>query len=224
MGASTLLLDEDTCATNFMIRDSKMIQLVSPDKEPITPFISVVRSLFTDHQISTIMVVGGTGDYFSVADHVLLMDCYECHDVTRRAIAIAETNQNAHELPKSTFGPVIKKRIPILSEMAANGKVKSLSRTSISYGDTELDMGGLEQIVSIAQTNAIVSALQKLSSDTGHDMSLRNVLNEVLSAVDSEGLDVLAPGSLNGQLARPRLFEISGAINRLRRSCIEQEH
>lgn len=223
MGASTLLLDEDTCAANFMIRDNKMIQLVTPEKEPITPFISVVRSLYTDHQISTIMVVGGTGDYFSVADRVILMDCYKCEDATCRAMAIVEGSRTAGELTKSDFGS-IHNRTPILSAMASKGKVKSLSRTLISYGDTELELGGLEQIVSIAQTNAIASALQKLSGDTSRDMSLKHVLNLLLCDVDSDGLHVLAPDSLDGQLALPRLFEISGAINRLRRPCIKQGH
>lgn len=223
MGASTLLLDEDTCAANFMIRDKKMIQLVAPEKEPITPFINVVRSLYTDHQISTIMVVGGTGDYFSVADRVLLMDCYACEDVTSRAMAISEENRTGGELAKSAYGS-IHSRIPILSALVPNGKVKSHSRTSISYGDTGLDLFGLEQIVSIAQTNAVASALQKLSGKQNRDIPLKNLLEELLSDVDNDGLDALSSGSLHGQLARPRLFEISGAINRLRRPCIKQQH
>lgn len=200
-----------------------MIQLVAPEKEPITPFISVVRSLYADHQISTIMVVGGTGEYFSVADRILLMDCYACEDVTSRAMAIAEQFPSGGELAKSLYGS-IHNRIPILSSMVPNGKVKSLSRTLITYGDTKLDLLGLEQIVSIAQTNAIASALQKLSCESSRDMPMKNVLEELQSDLDNGGLGVLDPGSLHGQLAQPRLFEISGAINRLRRICIKQQH
>ncbi|CAK9066476.1 unnamed protein product [Durusdinium trenchii] len=74
VGALTLLVDEDTCATNFMIRDEKMKALVSPDKEPITAFVCKVRPLFEELGVSTILVVGGSGDFFSAADAVIMMD------------------------------------------------------------------------------------------------------------------------------------------------------
>ncbi|KAI2512327.1 putative ATPase of the ABC class [Fragilaria crotonensis] len=93
MGTNLLLFDEDTCATNFMIRDKKMMQLVSADKEPITPFVHKVRSLFEDHSVSSILVIGGSGDYFSVADTVVMMDTYKCFDVTARAKEIAGPDQ-----------------------------------------------------------------------------------------------------------------------------------
>ena len=67
-GASALLLDEDTSATNFMIRDARMQALVSADREPIRPFITRVRSLWSERGVSTVLVVGGSGDYFDVAD------------------------------------------------------------------------------------------------------------------------------------------------------------
>ncbi len=67
VGARVLLLDEDTSATNFMIRDHRMQLLVSKDREPITPFIDKVRQLFDEKGVSTVLVMGGSGDYFSVA-------------------------------------------------------------------------------------------------------------------------------------------------------------
>ncbi|UCC91601.1 MAG: ABC-ATPase domain-containing protein, partial [Candidatus Aenigmatarchaeota archaeon] len=70
-GAQALLIDEDTSATNFMIRDHRMQELVSKDKEPITPFIDKARQLHKDFGVSTILVIGGSGDYFDVADHVI---------------------------------------------------------------------------------------------------------------------------------------------------------
>ena len=72
-----------------MIRDDKMMQLVAADKEPITPFVRIVRSLYDDCQVSSVMVIGGTGDYFDVADNVLVMDSYMCLDATERAKTIA---------------------------------------------------------------------------------------------------------------------------------------
>ena len=57
-----------------MIRDSVMQQLVSKDKEPITPFIDVARSLYKQKGISTILVAGSSGDFFDIADLVIQMD------------------------------------------------------------------------------------------------------------------------------------------------------
>ena len=88
-GSTVLLIDEDTSATNFMVRDGRMAQLVSDEKEPITPFIRKIRSLYSDLGISTILVAGSSGDYLSVADTVLQMDCYETKDVTARAKELA---------------------------------------------------------------------------------------------------------------------------------------
>ena len=74
--SSLLLIDEDTSATNFMIRDARMQKLIAPDKEPITPFSSKVKPLYDDRGVSTILIVGGSGDYFEAADQVLMMDEY----------------------------------------------------------------------------------------------------------------------------------------------------
>ncbi|MDO5746245.1 MAG: ABC-ATPase domain-containing protein [Actinomycetaceae bacterium] len=82
-GASTLLIDEDTCATNMMIRDERMRCLVT--SEPITPFVDRVRSFFIDEGVSTILVMGGSGDYLDVADRVLMLDNYQIYDVTDQA-------------------------------------------------------------------------------------------------------------------------------------------
>jgi len=90
VGARLLLMDEDTCATNFMIRDSKMQQLVNKRDEPITTFIDRVKQLHTDNGISTILVLGGVGDYFDVSDQVVQMINYQPHDVTSRAHEIAQ--------------------------------------------------------------------------------------------------------------------------------------
>ncbi|CDJ60826.1 hypothetical protein, conserved [Eimeria maxima] len=88
-GATALLIDEDTCATNFMIRDARMQALVAKEKEPITPFLFRVKRLYTELGISTVMVIGGSGDFFEVADIVLQFDKYEAFNVTKRAKEIA---------------------------------------------------------------------------------------------------------------------------------------
>ncbi len=77
-----LLLDEDTCATNFMIRDKRMQTLIHKEDEPITPFIDRVKELYTSFGVSTILVLGGCGDYLEVADTVIMMKNYKPLDVT----------------------------------------------------------------------------------------------------------------------------------------------
>jgi predicted ABC-class ATPase len=222
MGADTLLVDEDTCATNFMIRDNKMARLVATEKEPITPFVRVVRSIYESRGISTVLVIGGAGDYFDVADHVLLMDCYKCEDATDRAKQIvAECDKTSGSHPSSNIVPfgAIGQRYPTMKEFSPSGKVKVTRRGIISYGETELDLTGLEQIVSTSQTNAISAALQRLASlETAPDISLYDALKALDGTIDNGGLDVLAPGHFNGALARPRLLEIAGAVNRLRQA------
>lgn len=88
--APILLVDEDTAATNFMIRDRRMQELISKEGEPITPFIDKVRQLYTDYQVSTILVMGGSGDYFEVADKIIAMENYQAKEVTEKAKEIAE--------------------------------------------------------------------------------------------------------------------------------------
>ena len=112
VGAKVLLIDEDTAATNFMIRDRKMQALVAKDKEPITPFVDKVRQLYDDYGISTLLVMGGSGDYFGVADTVIAMENYQPRIVTEqaRAIALADLQQRQPEGGQH-FGPITSRAI-----------------------------------------------------------------------------------------------------------------
>ena len=211
-------MDEDTCATNFMIRDDKMMQLVAKDKEPITPFIHKIRSLYEDHGVSSVLVIGGSGDYFDVSDTVVMMDCYKCIDVTGRAkeIAAAAGRPTRHEeLTRMPFGTVTP-RCLVGSAFKPNDKVNVRSKTVVSYGGVDLDLSGLEQIAGVCQTNSISLSLQRLAILSAGG-TLREVLAILAASFDRGGLDVLAPGQFHGGLARPRLFEIAAAANRLRK-------
>lgn len=218
-----MLIDEDTCATNFMIRDNKMMQLVACDKEPITPFVSVIQSL-KQRGISTVLVVGGTGDFFDDADVVLVMDSYRCEDATTRARQIAQQS-GPSSLPAATFTPG-RERSPVQNEFYAGGKVKVLSQSVISYGDTELSLHALEQIVCAGQSRAISQSLQMLATTDEAEVngsSLRHHLAAIERSIDqNEGLSVVDPGQFNGALVRPRLLEVGAAANRLRRPCFHQ--
>jgi predicted ABC-class ATPase len=225
MGSQLLLIDEDTCATNFMIRDEKMIQLVSADREPITPFVRVVRNLYEQHKISTILVIGGTGDYFAVADHVFLMDHYQCTDVTARAKEIVAqspaTSTQIDALEHGSLQAARKRHIQSsLLEPRGSGKVRVPSKKVISYGDTEIGLDGVEQIVSAGQTHSISAILRQVSAWTVGSNSpteLCDVVRVMDSSIASKGLEsALADGQFHGGLVRPRVFEIAAAFNRLR--------
>jgi predicted ABC-class ATPase len=200
-----------------MVRDRLMTQLVAKEKEPITPLVQTIRSLYDDCGVSSVLVIGGTGDYFEVADNVLVLDSYVCVDATEKAKMIVANNQSFYpEAPKSEFRPTSCTRIVNGSAFSPNGKVKTLSRDSISYGEIELDLRCLEQLVSKSQTTSIANILQCLPRLATNGKPLLDVLRNIEEAVDSDGLDSIAPGQCNGGLSRPRSFEIAGAINRLR--------
>ena len=202
-----------------MIRDDKMMQLVAPEKEPITPFVRKVRSLYNEKGISSILVIGGSGDYFDVADNVVMMDCYKCVDVTERAkqiVAICSESDSHFSSASIPFG-TIRPRYACGDAFKANGKVVARSKAVISYGEVELDVSALEQIVRKSQTSAISLALQTLTKlAPGTTCTLPDVLTDLDKMIEKGGLDALAPGQYNGGLARPRALEIAGAVNRLR--------
>lgn len=223
MGSELLLVDEDTCATNFMIRDEKMMQLVATEKEPITPFVHKVKPLYTDKGVSTILVIGGSGDYFSVADHVLMMDCYDCYEVTLKAKEICESETRSSKVKiedsqQEAFGSIVN-RYPNPDAFDTHQRVAVRAQTVISYGDVDLSLAGLEQIVSPLQTETIARAMKMVPqlSPKG-DKTLLDVLQSFDERIENEGLmEVLAPGQFHGGMAKIRKFELAGAMNRLRK-------
>ncbi|KAE8896760.1 hypothetical protein PF005_g4247 [Phytophthora fragariae] len=220
VGATTLLIDEDTCATNFMIRDWKMQQLVAKDKEPITPFISKVRALYTQCGVSSVLVIGGAGDYFSVADHVIMMDSYEPRDVTVEAKKIASEHGEIRQ--DAEFGG-FKSRIPLSCGFEVNGKVVSRGLGKIQYGEVDLDLSAVEQIVEPSQVRTIADAIQKMRSFMDGKSTLDEVLAKLESEMDRTGsLDVVGFHKKSGFYTRPRKLELAAAINRLRTATMTQ--
>lgn len=218
---SLLLIDEDTSATNFMIRDTRMQKLIAPDKEPITPFANKVKPLFENHQVSTILIVGGSGDYFEVADQVLMMDEYILKDVTDKAKAIAETDnyQPGHYLHYQ-FGE-IPKRIPLKSSFSNKGrdqrfKVKGMH--TILYGKARIDISGLEQLVDSSQTNCLAMMIDYYQSNLLNEQdTVSQAADKIFELIDETGLEVISPHVGHpGNLALPRKQEFCGALNRYR--------
>jgi predicted ABC-class ATPase len=221
MGARVLLIDEDTSATNFMIRDRRMQELVQKTHEPITPFIDKVRQLFQERGVSTILVMGGSGDYFQVADTVLWMNNYRPFKVTDEARAIAEKIP-VHRLPEGgeTFGEITDRLPKSESFDPSLGhrevRIEAKGRETLIYGEQVIDLSFLEQLVETGQTRAVGRLIHQYAAKYLENSScLKEGLEKALAEVEEKGLDILMPYKV-GNLVRPRLFELAGAVNRLR--------
>ncbi|HEY9726038.1 MAG TPA: ABC-ATPase domain-containing protein [Chroococcales cyanobacterium] len=220
-GAKLLLVDEDTAATNFMIRDRRMQQLIAKDKEPITPFIDKVRQLYAEYGVSTILVIGGSGDYFDVADTVIAMENYQPHDVTENAKAIAFATRT-ERIPEGgkQFGQITP-RIPLPESIDPSRgqrevKLKVRDVDEVLFGTEEIDLSAVEQIVEAGQLRAIASAIVYAKEHyIDGRCTLPEILDRVMADIESEGLDTLS-NLPDGDLVLFRRFELAAALNRLR--------
>ncbi|QZT32595.1 ABC-ATPase domain-containing protein [Caldalkalibacillus thermarum TA2.A1] len=223
MGAKVLLIDEDTSATNFMIRDARMQRLVHKGKEPITPFVDKVRQLYEELGVSTILVVGGSGDYFDQADHVIMMDEYQPYDVTQQAKTIAETLRNNRQQEGGfSFGRITERAPRPDSFNPRKGKKEKVDAKGlhhIQFGKETIDLTFVEQLVDPSQTRAIANMIHMLAKKwVDGKRTLPEIINELYKQVGEKGPDVISPfyGQHPGDLALPRSFELAAAINRLR--------
>ncbi len=233
-GAKVLLIDEDTAATNFMIRDRNMQALIARDKEPITPFVDKVRQLYDEYGISTLLGMGGSGDYFGVADTVIAMEDYQPRIVTEQAQAIAQADPNQRQPEGGQhFGSVTPRAIlpdslPIAKE---NRSLKIKARQDLLVlGPETIDLRAIEQIVEVAQVQAIAQAIvyaRRYYFDRQRPFD--EVLDRVMADIERGGLDALLADRasateswLVGDLATFRRFELAAAINRLRSLKIAQ--
>ncbi|WP_294188278.1 ABC-ATPase domain-containing protein [uncultured Clostridium sp.] len=220
--SKALLIDEDTSATNFMIRDDLMQRLVSKEKEPITPFIEIVKPLFNEKDISTILVIGSSGDYFDVADTVIQMDNYEAKDVTKEAKALmrGEINKRIEEKNLSINIKFNRKLQKGTIESTYKGvKIKTMGLSNISINNENIDLRSVEQLVDNEQLNAI-GAIMKWIEDNlmNKNLSLEEVVNEAYSEIkrnDLISIDKINGGS--GSIAMPRKQEVMAVYNRFRK-------
>jgi len=219
-GTGLLLMDEDTSATNFIIRDHRMQELVAKDHEPITPFIDKVRLLHRDLGVSTILVMGGSGDYFDVADTVICMREYTPEDVTIRAKEIANRYRTQRRMEGGDEFGTFRHRIPLRegfdpSRGRRDVKISPKGLHSIVFGRHTIDLGAVEQIVHAGQTRAIGEGILYAMRYMDGRRTLREVLDLVMRDIMEGGLDVLTRRPA-GDHALFRKQELSSAINRLR--------
>ena len=216
-----LLVDEDTAATNFMIRDRRMQELIAKEKEPITPFIDKVKLLYEDCGVSTILVMGGSGDYFDVADTVIAMENFQADDVTEKAkeIAINYSISRAVE-GGETFGEITQ-RVPLPASLdpslgRRDVRVKVRDVDELAFGREEIDLDAIEQIVDRGQLRAIAAAMVYAKQQyMDGKRTLSEIIDLVMADIDAQGMDILSPFP-EGDFAMFRRFELAAVINRLR--------
>lgn len=226
-GSRLLLVDEDTAATNFMLRDARMQALVGKEHEPITPFVDRVRELFTVCGASTVLVMGGCGDYLDVADTVIEMRGFEPLDATARAREVARTHPTGRAVERATPFALPAPRIPVPGSLDATRgrrevKIAARGRELLEFGVERIELGALDQLLEPSQTRAIGFALEAARRRfiDGH-ATIPEVLDALDALLDERGLDVLDPLCEQaprhpGDLARPRRYELAAALSRLR--------
>lgn len=234
LGARVLLLDEDTSATNFMVRDARMQALVAKEHEPITPFVERVRELYDTFGVSTVLVMGGCGDYFDAADTAIMMREYLPQDATAEAREVAAAQPTRRRAEAAAPLTRLTERIPLAESFDASRgrrevKIDAKELDLILFGSEPINLRGVEQLVDFSQTRAVGSAIY-LATQRFMDgqASLRAVVDALEGFFDEQGLDALdpfhRPGRHPGNFARPRKYEVAAAINRLRTVRMRQAH
>ncbi len=218
-GAGALLVDEDTSATNIMIRDGRMQQLIA--SEPLVPFVERIRPLWAERGVSSILVMGGSGDYLGVADAVIMMDAYRASEVTERAHEIAA--QGATRAVEHSGFPAVTRRVVDPSSLDPTGRqgkrrVTARGVDTLTFGEEDVDLSAVEQIVDRSQVTGIGRALALLGEGV---LDGTIPLGEGLDLLDAElareGVDALLGGGRDAtDLAVPRRHEVAAALNRLR--------
>ena len=232
-GCRALLIDEDTSATNFMVRDALMQEVVARDHEPITPFVERVRDLYERAGVSSVIVVGSSGAFFPVADTVIQMDRYEAFDITGRvrdvcaAHGLAATRAPGFALPS---GP---RRLTVSTVAGAPSrrggrpgagrservKVKTRGMDELSVGNLGADLRLVEQLVDPEQVDALAQMVRWCLERglLGGGATVAETVAAIQREIAHGGLEAVggAPYPACG-LAMPRVQEIYACLNRLR--------
>ncbi len=237
------LIDEDTSATNFMVRDDFMQQVISREKEPITPFLERARDLYEKAGISTILVAGSSGAFFYIADKILQMDCYRPVDITDSVKLLCQ-NHSAPRIQAPNFTlPDFTRALPVSERSGRGGasdnrrggrggrvgygdgrdsrhehmKIKTFGKDSFSLDKETIDMRYVEQLADSEQTNALAHLLRfGLEQIIDGKKSVRQTVQLLADMLDKQGWEPFCSSYVPCGLAKPRRQEIFACINRFR--------
>jgi len=222
-GCRLLLVDEDRSATNFMIRDGLMRKLVQ--KEPITPFTERVRELYQQKGVSSILVIGGSGEYLSVADRVYLMEDYRIHEVTGEAKKLGATlnQKEKEELPEADWKLERKLSMEGFSSFVPELGMERLEVTDmgiIYVGEEALDLRRLSGLLTQAQYNMTGFLIRYMAASLNETtLTPEFRLKELYQRIEEEGLDSIFSNyftKCDRFLDLPRKEDVLAAINRMR--------
>ena len=221
--AKLLLIDEDRSATNFMIRDRMMKELI--EKEPITPFTDRVNELHKTHGVSTILVIGGSGEYLSVADKIYMMEDYLIHDVTDKSKNICNSYNVSTVLPSSANWQQCRALYSDGFSSYPDGRGSERLEVSdmgfIIIGDETIDVRGIHDIVSPRQLDTLGFMLRYLEiTNNDRKIDIEKKINDMYERIGREGIDFLySPFFTTCErfLDLPRKQELMALINRMRK-------
>lgn len=219
-GASVMLIDEDTSATNFMIRDELMQRVIHRDMEPITPFIDRILELYQIYGISTVIVAGSSGAYFHIADTIIQMDRYEPKEITKLAKETAKDFPAMSGLENPAEKPVF-----IRCPRQGRGfkpndriKMKTMGKEMVQLNRENIDLRYVEQLADTEQVSALGYCVRYAEKHLfqGKD-SIQNVVDKLEEKICREGLSSLCESNASvANLAMPRRQEIFACLNRYR--------
>ncbi len=225
-GCSLLLIDEDTSAPGLLARDALWHHVAPDAPQPVTPLADVVRPLYEEHGVSTIVITSHGADYVGVADTVLGMDAFRPRLITAEAKQAAAHQPAAATMRKGRFGGV-HHRVPLPDSLSplkgrrfrAEPHGGAHTARSVVLGRDVIDLGAIEQLVDPAQARAVAAALI-FAADRGLADGMRTI-REILGLIEMEiaqhGLEGLVSSeSVPGDLALARRHELTAALNRLR--------
>lgn len=225
-GSQVLLIDEDTSATNFMIRDELMQRVVHKEKEPIIPYIDRIRELYEKDGVSTILVAGSSGAYFMKADLIIRMDHYTAYEITQYAkgeavkyTREAGVNGTTGEIEQAQLPDYDRKVKADKEWMQDRLKVKVLGLDSIMINHAGIDVRYVEQLVDTEQMQAlavIMQYAQKRKMNGEH--TIQKIVEEIYEILMKQGWKgIIENRDIPGNLVIPRKQEIFACINRYRK-------
>lgn len=234
-GSRLFLIDEDTSATNFMLRDDFMQQVISREKEPITPFLERARDLYEQEGISTILVAGSSGAFFYIADKVLQMDCYRPVDLTDHVKKLCGEHTAPRIQAPGFRVPDYQRTLPVYNRNAnrrgrdyrgnrqgtdgrhEHMKIKTYGRDSFSLDKETVDLRYVEQLADSEQTNALAHLLRYgLEQVIDGRRTVRQVVQILYDTLERKGWEPFCGSCIPCGLAKPRREEIYACLNRFR--------
>jgi predicted ABC-class ATPase len=217
-GSQVFLIDEDTSATNFMIRDELMQRVVHRDMEPITPFIDRVRELYRAQEISTILVAGSSGSYFHKADCIVQMNRYVPVEITAYAKdAARDFPMSEGEIPAMERPDFARYIQPCKDLKGDRIKLKTSGKDAVIVNRESIDLRYVEQLADNEQL-VTLGHLMKYAGKNLFDgkKTVQEIVAELERILEKKGFDGITSGGVPGNLAMPRRQEIFACLNRSR--------